>query len=170
MSRKIERRSRGRTRSAQCRSSHRTPADNSFAARNTARTSSHVLPRERPEEAPHLSVFVHGEHVASRVRYVFVKLASFNQPFLREPEHQPGHDEEVHRCTEHGAEQEVNGAHVERRRPPGAARQKERDDWHQHARPLTVWFRPRLRLDIHSVHARLPPIPVGRGVPWAFLE
>src|SRR5260370_12823126 len=38
----------------------------------------HVLPRQWPEEAPRLSVFVHRDHAPSRVRYFFVTLASFN--------------------------------------------------------------------------------------------
>src|SRR5260370_32293437 len=41
----------------------------------------HVLPRQWPEEAPRLSVFVHRDHVASWVRYFFETLASFNTFF-----------------------------------------------------------------------------------------
>ncbi len=40
-----------------------------------------MLPRQWPEEAPLLSVFVHRDHAASWVRYFFVTLASFNTFF-----------------------------------------------------------------------------------------
>jgi hypothetical protein len=51
-SRRIERLNRGRTRSAQCWSSHRTAPDNNFDKKKTARTSStccHVSGRKKPQ-------------------------------------------------------------------------------------------------------------------------
>src|SRR6267143_2272588 len=65
------------------------PARQQLRGEKHGEDEQHVLPREGPEEAPSLSVFVHGEHAASRVRYVFVTLASFNTFFENQNTSQP---------------------------------------------------------------------------------
>src|SRR5882724_11358538 len=63
----------------------------------------------------------------------FLRNSLLFQDLLREPEHQPGNDDEIHPRPEHGAQEEVHGAHIDRRGAPSPAWNEERHYRHEDA-------------------------------------
>lgn len=70
-----------------------------------------------------------------------------SQHLLREPEHQPRDDQEIHGGAEHRTEQEVDGTDVEGRGAPGPSGDEEGDDRHEDAVHQRAHERVRLATD-----------------------